>query len=234
MNWVIISPGNGLPPVRRQALTWTNAVLLSTGLLGTYFSEIWIGIRAFSFKKMLLNMSSAYMAAILSRGDELNMLQSATRRNLKYIPATLTLRNDTQLKYVDMFPHINSAWLRGEIFRKFFIHITRLSPPLTNKVIIGKLLFPAPVIASHQVYQSTQPCLPIVADFQEQWEIQWALNKLDLPKKRNTMKCWVSYKNVRNFQLIALKYVIRVIAFNMALFMSHRMIPKWTILPSYK
>ena len=45
--------------VRRQAITRINAGLLSTGLLGTYFSEIWIGILSFSFKKMQLKMSSA-------------------------------------------------------------------------------------------------------------------------------------------------------------------------------
>ena len=46
-------------PVRRKAITWINAGLLSFGLLGTYFSEIWIGILSFSFKKMQLKMSSA-------------------------------------------------------------------------------------------------------------------------------------------------------------------------------
>ena len=43
--------GNGLSPVRRQAITWTNADLLLIGLLGTNFSEISIGILSFSFKK---------------------------------------------------------------------------------------------------------------------------------------------------------------------------------------
>ena len=52
MNWVIIGPGNGLSPVRRQAITWTNAGLTSVRLRGTYFSEIWIGIFTFAFKKM--------------------------------------------------------------------------------------------------------------------------------------------------------------------------------------
>ena len=66
VNWIIIGSGNGLSPVRRHAITWTNADLLSTGLLGTSFSEIWIGILSFSFKKMHLKMSSAKMAAILS------------------------------------------------------------------------------------------------------------------------------------------------------------------------
>ena len=59
MDWVIIGPGNGLSPVRRQAITWTNAVLLSTGRLGAYFSEIWIGILSFSIKEIQLKMLSA-------------------------------------------------------------------------------------------------------------------------------------------------------------------------------
>ena len=57
---------NGLSPVRRQAITWTNAGLLSIGLLGTSFSEIWIGNLSLSCKKMYVKMSSAKMAAILS------------------------------------------------------------------------------------------------------------------------------------------------------------------------
>ena len=34
VNWVSIGSGNGLSPVRRQTITWTNAGLLSIGLLG--------------------------------------------------------------------------------------------------------------------------------------------------------------------------------------------------------
>ena len=56
---VIICSDNGFSPIRHQAITWTNADLLSIGLLGTYFSEIWIWILSFSFKKMQLKMSSA-------------------------------------------------------------------------------------------------------------------------------------------------------------------------------
>ena len=68
VNWVSIGSGNGLSPVRRQAITRTNAGLLSIGLMATNFSEIWMGILSFSFKKMHLKMSSARMVAILSRG----------------------------------------------------------------------------------------------------------------------------------------------------------------------
>ena len=47
MNCIIIGSGNGSSPVQPQAITWTNADLLSIGLPGTYFSEI--GILSFSF-----------------------------------------------------------------------------------------------------------------------------------------------------------------------------------------
>ena len=54
-----IASDNGLSPGRRQAIIWNNAGILLIGHLGTNFSEIPIGIQAFSFKKMHLNMSSA-------------------------------------------------------------------------------------------------------------------------------------------------------------------------------
>ena len=54
----IIGSDNGLSPGRRQPITWTNAGILSTGPLGTNFSEILIKIYRFSFKKMLLKMPS--------------------------------------------------------------------------------------------------------------------------------------------------------------------------------
>ena len=59
VNWVSIGSGNGLSPVRRQAITWTNAGLLSFGPLGTNFSEMRIKIQDFSFTKAHLKMSSA-------------------------------------------------------------------------------------------------------------------------------------------------------------------------------
>ena len=54
-----IGSDNGLSPGRRQAIIWTIAEILLIGPLGTYFSEIVIGIGTFSFKKMLSKMSSA-------------------------------------------------------------------------------------------------------------------------------------------------------------------------------
>ena len=58
-NLTIIGPDNGLSPGRRQAIIWTNAGILLIWPWGTNFSEILIGIQAFSFTKMHLKMSSA-------------------------------------------------------------------------------------------------------------------------------------------------------------------------------
>ena len=58
-NLTIIGPDNGLSPGRHQAIIWTNAGILLIGPWGTNFSEISIGIQAFSFKKMHFKMSSA-------------------------------------------------------------------------------------------------------------------------------------------------------------------------------
>ena len=58
MNCVSIGPDNGLSPVRRQAIIWTFAGLLTIGLLGTIFSEILSKIQNVSFKKMHLKISS--------------------------------------------------------------------------------------------------------------------------------------------------------------------------------
>ena len=46
---------NGLASGRRQAIIWTNAGML-IGPLWTNFSEIWMAIYTFSFKKMHLKM----------------------------------------------------------------------------------------------------------------------------------------------------------------------------------
>ena len=48
--------GNGLSPVLRQAITWTNSALLSIGPLKLNFIEIWIKIQIFPFMKIHLKM----------------------------------------------------------------------------------------------------------------------------------------------------------------------------------
>ena len=54
----IIGSDNGLSPCRRQAIIWTNAGILLIGHLGTNFSDIFIEIHTFSFKKIDLKISS--------------------------------------------------------------------------------------------------------------------------------------------------------------------------------
>ena len=54
----IMGSDNGLSPGRRQAIIWTNAIILLIGPLGTNFSEILCKIHAFSFKKIHMKMSS--------------------------------------------------------------------------------------------------------------------------------------------------------------------------------
>ena len=56
--FTIIGSDNGLSPIPRQAIIWTNAGILLIGTLGTNFSEILIQIHTFSNKKMYLKMSS--------------------------------------------------------------------------------------------------------------------------------------------------------------------------------
>ena len=56
---IIIGSDNDLSPGRRQAIIWTNAVILLIGPLGTNFSEISMEIHISSFKKTHLKMSSA-------------------------------------------------------------------------------------------------------------------------------------------------------------------------------
>ena len=57
-NLTIIGSDNGLLPGQREAITWTNVGILLIGPLGTNFSEMWIEIHTFPFKKIHLKMPS--------------------------------------------------------------------------------------------------------------------------------------------------------------------------------
>ena len=100
--WVRIGSGNGLSPVWRQAITWTNAALLSIGSLGTNFSEILIKTQNFSFTKMHLKMSSAKVTAILSRGRRVNTLIETVQKCLPFCRD-----RDLQMYFLDMLIAIN-------------------------------------------------------------------------------------------------------------------------------
>ena len=53
---ITIVSDNGLVPVWRQVITWTNAGILLIGPFRTHFSEILMVIHTFPFKKMHLKM----------------------------------------------------------------------------------------------------------------------------------------------------------------------------------
>ena len=76
MNWVGIGSGNGLSPVRWQAITSTNADLLSIGPLGTNFSEIQIEIKKIFIHENAFENVVCEMAAILSRGRWVTIMSS--------------------------------------------------------------------------------------------------------------------------------------------------------------
>ena len=59
INWDSIGSDNGLSPIRRQAIIWTNAGLLWIRPEETNVSEILFKIQNFSFTKMHLKISSA-------------------------------------------------------------------------------------------------------------------------------------------------------------------------------
>ena len=71
VNQIGIGLDNGLSPIRRQVIIYTNTGLLSTGPLGTNFSEFLIKIQNFSFTKMHLKISSAEWQPFCPGGDEL-------------------------------------------------------------------------------------------------------------------------------------------------------------------
>ena len=55
----IIGSDNGLSPGRRQAIIWINAGIILIGPWGIKFSETFIEIKTFTFKKLRLKVSSA-------------------------------------------------------------------------------------------------------------------------------------------------------------------------------
>ena len=70
VNRVRIGWDNGLSPIWRQAIVWTNAGLLSIWPLGTNFGEILIKMQNFSFMKMNMKISSAKRRPFCPGGDE--------------------------------------------------------------------------------------------------------------------------------------------------------------------
>ena len=109
---IYITSGNGLSPVRRQAINWTSAGLLSIALLGTNFSEIRVRILSFSFKNVHLKLSSVKMAAVLSRGRWVNLVvlkYSCLSTKSININIIALLEMDSR-KYFVIFSFISIDW----------------------------------------------------------------------------------------------------------------------------
>ena len=58
-SYAVIDYDNGLSPVNRKSIIWTNGGLSLIWLSGINFSKISIKIKTFSFKKLYLKMLSA-------------------------------------------------------------------------------------------------------------------------------------------------------------------------------
>ena len=99
-NLTIIGSDNGLAPRRHQTIIWTNDGMLFIGPLGTNFSEIFIRIQTFSFKKMHLKMSSAKWLPFCLGLNVLNNLKS-----------TLPLQPFFRIRYVYWMIFIGTSLL---------------------------------------------------------------------------------------------------------------------------
>ena len=70
----IIGSDNGLSPVRRQAIIWTNAEILLIEPLGTTLSDIFIEVDTFSILENIFENVAWKMAAIWSQPQYVNSL----------------------------------------------------------------------------------------------------------------------------------------------------------------
>ena len=111
MHRLIIVSGNGLSPVRCQAITRINDDLLSIGHLETNFSEIVFEIITSSIKELRLNMSSGKWQPFCLG---LNVLKALTYIALR---ALTSLRHHTRHKLPNLSPlfHILARRLFGTI-----------------------------------------------------------------------------------------------------------------------
>ena len=70
VNWVIIGSDNGLSPIRRQAILWTNSGLLWIGPLGTNFNEILLKVnRTFHSRKCTWKYSLRNVGHFFYQGE---------------------------------------------------------------------------------------------------------------------------------------------------------------------
>ena len=89
---IITGSGNGLSPVRWQAITWTNDDLLSTGPAGIHFWEILIEIQIFALKTrsprwrpffIALNLLSFVCEWIFTYVNDVHLTQQSSQHCLQ-------------------------------------------------------------------------------------------------------------------------------------------------------
>ena len=127
MNRVNIGSDNGLSPGRRQAIIWTNAAI---NCQLDSFSEIWIGILPFSFKKIHLNMSFATMVATLSRGKLVKLLRYVRLRTMDVISIIRRMSNRMTKEACD-----NDDVIKWKHFPRDWPLVRRIYRPPVNSTI---------------------------------------------------------------------------------------------------
>ena len=121
----------------RQAITWTNADILSIGPLETSFSEIRIKIQNFSFTKMHLKISSGKWRPFCF---SLNVLSST----LWYTALVTLWMPTTYITSPSMFPQMSQYFNRHMVD---FIVSSRRCPSTSTDTWLISLLVPTDVPA---------------------------------------------------------------------------------------
>ena len=109
----IIGSYNGLSPGQCQAIIWTSDGILLIWPLGTKFSEIFIAINIFSFKKMHLNMSSAKCRPYCLSLNVLTPSSSLTEAwwHLCTRPLVMQIIEADGLTWLVLIDYLNQCWI---------------------------------------------------------------------------------------------------------------------------
>ena len=128
-----IGSDNGLSPVRRQAIIWTNAGILLIGPLGTNFSETLIIIQTFSLKKTYLKMWSAKWRPFCLG---LNVLTENDSCNTDIMKLPVLWSKSVKKKRYHctfaMVAHICGIWTW---FKKSYFYFCKAELPMTGEFI---------------------------------------------------------------------------------------------------
>ena len=122
----IIGWDNGLSPIRRQAIIYSNAGLLLIGHLGTNISEILIKIQNVSFMKMHLKISPAKRRPFFPGWDELTKShpRGASSSNACYIARRAQHRVGQNIQWRGKYTFYTKT--------EQYIYIYLLPPPMAK------------------------------------------------------------------------------------------------------